>query len=206
MRNVQLLQAGSQQRAPLHCPRMFGHWVTQPSALTHLSLSFCSYFFLSPSRLHTLFSETMCPWGAYAMQRSNTNFTACARYNLIFSAGEMEEWAKKTPHKQTTQVFLTTARWKFPPHPLSIWFDFIEGVAAQTLNLCTLHLFFFCIGYSQKKTQKHRCWLDLPLQRFLKSNHFRIQMARLQQRSRNFLPSADETPAMNSLMAVIMTQ
>lgn len=154
---LQLLQAGSQQCAPLHRPRMFGHWVTQPSAHTHLSLSFYSYFLLLPSRLHTLFSEPMCPWGAYAMQRSNTNFTACARYNLIFSAGEMEERAKikKTPpHKQTTQVFLTTARWKFPSHTLSIWFDFIEGVVAQILNLCSLHLFFFCIGDTRGKKKK----------------------------------------------------
>lgn len=94
---LQLLQAGSQQCAPQHRPGMFGHWVTQPSDHTHSppSLSFCSYFSLSPSHLYTLFSKTICPWGAYAMQWSNTNFTACARYNLIFSAGEMEEWAKK---------------------------------------------------------------------------------------------------------------
>lgn len=77
---------------------------------------------------------------------------------------------KKKPHKQTTQVFLTTARWKFPPRTLSLWLDFIEGAAGQILNLWTLHLFFFCIGYSQKK-QNHKCWLALPLQRFLESNH-----------------------------------
>lgn len=89
------------------------------------------------------------------MQWSNTNFTACAWYNLIFSAGEMEEWAKKRekPHKQTTQVFVTTAWWKFPHHALSTWFDFIEGAAVQILNLCMPHLFFFYISYSQKKTE-----------------------------------------------------
>lgn len=153
---LQLLQAGSQQHAPQHRPGMFGHWVTQPSA--HTLTSLFAILFLSLSNSHTLFSKPICPWGAYAMQRSNTNFTACARYNLIFCAGEMEEWAKKkekkSPHKQTTQVFVTTARWKFPHHVLSIWFDFIEGAAVQILNLCMPHLFFFYIVYSQKKKKK----------------------------------------------------
>lgn len=62
---------------------------------THTLTSLFAILFLSLSNSHTLFSKPICPWGAYAMQRSNTNFTACARYNLIFCAGEMEEWAKK---------------------------------------------------------------------------------------------------------------
>lgn len=81
-------------------------WALSNSAIrSHSPLSlFLLLFSLSPSRLHTLFSETMCPWGAYAMQRSNTNFTACARYNLIFSAGEMEEWAKNAPQTNNSSL------------------------------------------------------------------------------------------------------
>lgn len=155
---------------------------------THTLTSLFAILFLSLSNSHTLFSKPICPWGAYAMQRSNTNFTACARYNLIFCAREMEEWAKKkkSPHKQTTQVFVTTARWKFPHHALSIWFDFIEGAAVQILNPCMPHLFFFYIGYSHKKKQTHRRWLDLPLQRFSECNHLRIQTARLPAEEQHF--------------------
>lgn len=204
---LHLLQAGSQQCAPHHRPRMFGHWVTQPSAHTHLSLSFSSYFFLSLSRSHTLFSETMCPWGAYAMQRSNTNFTACVRYNLIFSAGEMEEWAKnKAPQTNSSSlsancsVEISHSRFFH-----LIWFYRRCG-CANTQSLHAALVFLLYRATVRKKIQNRRCWLDLPLQRFLESNHFRIPTARLQQKSRNFSPSADEMPVMNSLMAVIMTR
>lgn len=101
---LQLLQAGSQRRAPQHRPGMFEHWVTQPSA--HTLTSLFAILFLSLCNSHTLFSEPICPWGAYAMQRSNTNFTACARYNLIFCDGEMEEWAKKEKPPQTNNSSL----------------------------------------------------------------------------------------------------
>lgn len=41
------------------------------------------------------FFKTICPWGAYATQRSNTNSTACAQNNPICSTGATEEWAKR---------------------------------------------------------------------------------------------------------------
>lgn len=147
---LQLLQARSQQCAPHHRPRMFGHWVTQPSAHTHLSL-FLLLFSLSPSRLHTLFSETMCPWGAYAMQRSNTNFTACARYNLIFSAGEMEEWAKNAPQTNNSSLSDNCSMEISPSQSFHlIWFHRRCG-CANTQSLHAALVFPFVSATVRKK-------------------------------------------------------
>lgn len=197
---TQLLQAGSQQCAPHHRPRMFGHWVTQPFVHTHLSLSLL-LFLLSLSRLHTLFSETMCPWGAYGMQRSNTNFTACAQYNLIFSAGEMEEWAKKAPQTNNSSLSDNCSMEISPSHSFHlIWFYRRCGCA----NTQPALVFLLCRLCSEK-TEPQMLIGSAPPEVF-KVESFRIPTARLEQKSRNFLPSADEMPAVNSLSAVIMTQ
>lgn len=58
------------------------------------------------------FFKTICPWGAYATQPSNTNSTACAQNNPICSTGAMEEWAKKGTTKN--QGWLP--RWKVLLH------------------------------------------------------------------------------------------
>lgn len=150
---LQLLQAGSQQCAPHHRPRMFGHWVTQPSAHTHRSLSFCSYFF-SLRLACTPFSPRPRVLGGH-MRCSDPTLILPPVLGIIQSS-LLGKWknGQKQPHKQTTQVFLTTARWKFPPHSLSIRFDFIESPTVQILNLCTLHLCFFCISYTLKKPEQ----------------------------------------------------
>lgn len=66
------------------------------------------------------FFKTICPWGAYATQRSNTNSTACAQNNPICSTGATEEWAKKEKTKKKKQDShqrnTRLASLKFPIH------------------------------------------------------------------------------------------
>lgn len=166
-------------------------WALSNSAIrshTHLSFSFCSYFFLSPSHSYTIFSKTICPWGAYAMQWSNTNFTACARYNLIFSAGEMEEWAKKKEKSPTNKQLKSLWQLLDGNFPITLFpLDLIlSKVQLCKYSISACRTCFSFISATVRKKQKQRRWLDLPLQRFLECNHFRIQTARLPAEEQDF--------------------
>lgn len=143
------------------------------------------------------------------MQRSNTNFTACARYNLIFCAGEMEEWAKKRKPPTNKQL---KSLWQLLDGNFPITLFPFDSILSK-VQLCKYSIsacrtcFSFISATVRKKKQTHRRWLDLPLQRFSECNHLRIQTARLPAEEQHFYfpPSANETPAMNNLLAVIMT-
>lgn len=105
--------------------------------------------------------------------------------------------------------------------PLTLFpFDLIlskVGPCKCSISARRTCFFFFYIatvrGKKTPTTQKHKCWLDLPLQRFYSVIISEFRVLGFQQKNRIFFvfffsstpPSANETPARNSLMAAIMT-
>lgn len=93
---------------PLYCPRMFEHWVTQPSALSLTSLSLP----LSLSHSHTLSSRPSV-LGEY-MRRSDPTLILLPLLSIIQSAllgkwknGQKKRKKKKRPHKQINNSSLS---------------------------------------------------------------------------------------------------
>lgn len=146
-----LLQAKSQQCATLHCPRMFKHWVTQPSALSLTSLSLSLSLTLSlrlPVSLAHPFFETICPWGAYATQRSNTNSTASSQYNPICSK-QRNGQEKNRPHKQINNSTPSdSCLMEISPSPIFLFIQFyMRWGWVQCNHIVFLQIIFWHMPY-----------------------------------------------------------